>query len=186
MRVWRALNRRAGRTPQIDGDFVTFCCVNAEDLRIFVLAQCQDPARADAVVRETLLAARGVWPLVGNYPKPIGWLLKTARQKLPTPIGCDSADSGPTRLCPDVVTGSAISATAVDSGSALLRLVAELPREYAEICVLDWFQFSDPEISMVLELPGAAVIGHRAEARTRLQALIDADLDLAGSGLRER
>jgi RNA polymerase sigma-70 factor (ECF subfamily) len=144
---------------------------------MFVQAQCGDRAVAELVVRETLLAARAAWPWIGSYTKPIGWLLKTARGKLVEAMGPEISTGAYTwRRRAVHPTGIRDLVAAGDAGAAFLELMVRLPAEYAEICVLDWFQFSDPEIVRLLDVTPASVAEQRSEARRRLRALIDDDL----------
>ncbi len=158
-------------------DFETFCKTRLHELQIFVRSQCADATIVEEVVQETFVAALGAWGKIGAFDNPMGWLIKTARLKLARAMKQAAARNG-REVSVDLLVYQPFQEPMDDAEAAMqLRgLVARLSPRQAEVWVLDWLGYRVAEIAELLEIGPNTVRAYRSEARLRMQAMIDEDL----------
>ena len=159
-------------------DFETFCKTRLRELQIFVRSQCADPTIVEEVVQETFVAALGAWAKVGTFDNPMGWLIKTARLKLARAMKQAATRNG-REISVDLLVYQPFQEPIDDADAAMqLRgLVARLSPRQAEVWVLDWLGYRVAEIADLLEIGPNTVRAYRNEARLKMQAMIDDDLE---------
>ncbi|MEJ3744081.1 RNA polymerase sigma factor [Actinomycetes bacterium KLBMP 9797] len=155
---------------ELDASFEVFCRENFVAVHRFLRTLCADEDLVQEAAQEAFIAAHAKWAHLRGFEKPMGWMYKTARNKLMTQRtrrrrhATASLDEVPAGL----LAAPATSQEARDLRDSWLR---RLPPRQAEVFAMSEDGWTDREIAEILAIAYNTVRAYKQEARQRLERL---------------
>jgi RNA polymerase sigma-70 factor (ECF subfamily) len=153
---------------EFDTTFEAFCHESFPRVERFLRSRCADRELVADAVQEAFITARAKWDQIRDFDKPLGWMYKTALNKLRVQqqrrqreVTVSLDEVPPERL-----------AEPVDSGEAqelLQGWLQRLPPRQAEVFSMSCEGFTDIQISNVLGISYNTARAYKQEARRQLQ-----------------
>ncbi|GID26858.1 RNA polymerase sigma factor [Paractinoplanes brasiliensis] len=137
-------------------------------------AGCSDRQTVEDALHDAYLHARVKWEKLRDYDKPIGWVIKTARNKIlkEHTRSRREAATAPHEL---PATSTADVADSHGAQDALNRWLQRIPPRHAEVFQMTQEVFTDQQIADTLGIAERSVHHYRALALKRLRELAAAD-----------